>query len=346
MAGLLAGLLADPDAPTDTASLDRHLPLRQRRRCPDHPRTRRHPLPADHASGRDLLAERSTDDRPDHPGRPFDLVVFGGTGDLAMRKLLPGLYHRDSDGQLPPEAASSGPRAAELTPRGLSGAGRGGAGAVRRRALRPGGAARFLRRIDYVQVDATGGERLGRTGQALAGRAGPHARLYYLATSPDLFGPICQQAGPAGLVTPLTASCWKSRSATISPRPQPINDEVGEVFAEEQIYRIDHYLGKETVQNLLALRFANPCSSRCGTPTHIDHVQITVAETRRASSEPRPATTKGRRAARHGAEPHAAAAVPRGDGAARRPRRRCGARREAQGAAGPEADRRRRGRGT
>ena len=113
---------------------------------------------------------------------------------------------------------------------------------------------------------------------------------------------------------------------------EPINDEVGKVFAESQIYRIDHYLGKETVQNLLALRFANSCSSRSGIAPHIDHVQITVAETVGVEERGGLLRQVGR-AARHGAEPLAAAALHRRHGAAHLDRGRCGARREVQGAA-------------
>ena len=100
-----------------------------------------------------------------------------------------------------------------------------------------------------------------------------------------------------------------------------INDAVGEVFAEAQIFRIDHYLGKETVQNLMALRFANAIFEPLWNADVIDHVQITVAET--LGLEGRGGYyDKCRRAARHGAEPHAAAALPGRHGTARLARRR------------------------
>ena len=152
-------------------------------------------------------------------------------------------------------------------------------------------------------------------------------------TAPDLFGPICEQLGGHKLVTPqyargdreadrprsrLGARASTTRSARSSPRPA--------------IYRIDHYLGKETVQNLMALRFANALFEPLWNAAHIDHVQITVAETL-GRRRPRRLLRHGRRAARHGAEPHAAAALPGRDGAADLDGRRCGARREAEGAA-------------
>ena len=95
-----------------------------------------------------------------------------------------------------------------------------------------------------------------------------------------------------------------------------INDAVGEVFAEQQIFRIDHYLGKETVQNLMALRFANALFEPLWNADVIDHVQITVAETVGRGGARR-LLRPSRRAARHGAEPHAAAPLPGRDGAAR-----------------------------
>ncbi len=117
--------------------------------------------------------------------------------------------------------------------------------------------------------------------EGLAARLDPErVRVFYLATSPDLYGPICRNLAAAGLVErPPPASCWKSRSATIWRPPAPSTTQVGEVFAEAQIFRIDHYLGKETVQNLLALRFANTIFERLWNADVIDHVQITVAET-------------------------------------------------------------------
>ena len=119
-----------------------------------------------------------------------------------------------------------------------------------------------------------------------------------------------------------------------------LNDQIGNDFGEDQIFRIDHYLGKETVQNLMALRFANTLFEPLWNSAHIDHVQITVAETVGAG-RPRDLLRQGRRAARHGAEPHAAAALPRRHGAAALDGRQCAARREAEGAALAEADQRR-----
>jgi glucose-6-phosphate 1-dehydrogenase len=103
-------------------------------------------------------------------------------------------------------------------------------------------------------------------------------RAFYLAVGPALFGDIAERIRSNGLVTDEPGSWWKSRSAAISNRRMTLNDTLGEVFDEEQIFRIDHYLGKETVQNLMALRFANALYEPLWNSAHIDHVQITVAE--------------------------------------------------------------------
>ena len=171
-----------------------------------------------------------------------------------------------------------------------------------------------MSRIDATRSDADW--------SALATLLDPErVRVFYLATSPDLYGPICRNLGAPGWSRRSRASCWKSRSATTSPRRARSTISVGAVFTEAQIFRIDHYLGKETVQNLLALRFANTIFERLWNTDVIDHVQITVAETV-GRGGPRRLLRQRRRAARHGAEPHAAAAVPDRDGAAGVARRR------------------------
>jgi glucose-6-phosphate 1-dehydrogenase len=103
--------------------------------------------------------------------------------------------------------------------------------------------------------------------------------VFYLATAPDLYGPICRNIGAAGLVSPQSRVVLEKPIGHDLESAREINDQVGEVFAESQTFRIDHYLGKETVQNLLALRFANSIFERLWNTDVIDHVQITVAET-------------------------------------------------------------------
>ena len=104
-------------------------------------------------------------------------------------------------------------------------------------------------------------------------------RVFYLATSPDLFGPICARLGKNGLVTPKSRVVVEKPIGRDLESARAVNDAVGKVFPENRIYRIDHYLGKETVQNLMALRFANALFEPLWNAGHVDHVQITVAET-------------------------------------------------------------------
>ncbi len=104
-------------------------------------------------------------------------------------------------------------------------------------------------------------------------------RAFYLATGPDRFGAIAAQLAAYGLITPGSRIIVEKPIGHDAESAAKINDALGAVFAESQIYRIDHYLGKETVQNLLALRFANALFEPLWNAAHIDHVEITVAET-------------------------------------------------------------------
>jgi len=214
------------------------------------------------------------------PVEPFDLVVFGGTGDLAMRKLLPGLYHRDRDKQLQPQARIIGTSRAELGRKAYAEAVEA---AVRQHI--PDGQietevlSRFLRRLDHVPMDAAGSTGWSKLLAALNRNSSANAvRVYYLATAPKLFGPIAHNLAQHKLVTPQCRVVLEKPIGRDLASAREINDAVGEVFAEEQIFRIDHYLGKETVQNLVALRFANTLFEPLWNSHYIDHVQITVAE--------------------------------------------------------------------
>lgn len=210
---------------------------------------------------------------------PFDYVVFGGTGDLARRKLLPALFHRELDGQLPTEARIIGvsrrPRSHESWRADIRDA---LTTFVSPEDLSPDVLETFLSRLYYVAADATSSEGWSELSEILApGR--DRVRAFYLATGPELFGPICENIGRHGLVTEKTRVVVEKPLGKDLASARATNDAVGRVFAEEQIYRIDHYLGKETVQNLMALRFANALFEPLWNSAHIDHVQITAAET-------------------------------------------------------------------
>jgi glucose-6-phosphate 1-dehydrogenase len=212
------------------------------------------------------------------PVDPFDIVVFGASGDLSRRKLLPGLYHRDHAGQLPEVARIIGVSRSELS--------RDEFRALAQKAIesevRPADQdaavlERFLGRLDYVAVDAAAGAGWQELSETLT--AGEdRIRVFYLATSPDLFSVISNQLGAHGLVTERTRVVVEKPIGKGLESARAVNDAIGRVFRETSIYRIDHYLGKETVQNLMALRFANSLFEPLWNAAHIDHVQITVAE--------------------------------------------------------------------
>jgi glucose-6-phosphate 1-dehydrogenase len=135
----------------------------------------------------------------------------------------------------------------------------------------------FLHRLHFVPVDAMA-EAGWNDLKALLKPGEDRIRAFYLAVAPELFGPISEKLGAHGLVTPQTRVIIEKPIGHDLESARQVNDEVGKVFGESQIYRIDHYLGKETVQNLMALRFANALFEPLWNAAHIDHVQITVAE--------------------------------------------------------------------
>ncbi|NYH52877.1 glucose-6-phosphate 1-dehydrogenase [Nocardiopsis arvandica] len=209
---------------------------------------------------------------------PTDLVVFGGTGDLSMRKLLPSLYLLDRDGHL-----DGGTRVVAVSRDGLTDADfRDKAAAAVRghhavQIAEPDVLHRFLGRIHHVTVDV-GGDPFGWDDLTAVLEPG-RDRVFYLAVPPMISGPICRGLADAGLVTPCSRVVMEKPLGRDLASSQAVNDAVGEVFDESRIYRIDHYLGKETVQNLLVLRFANVFLEPLWNSRWIDHVQITAAET-------------------------------------------------------------------
>ena len=206
------------------------------------------------------------------------LLMFGATGDLARRMLLPSLYGLDSDGLLPPELRIIGTARTELDDAGF----RERANEALHEHLPEGFysqgiADRFLERLHYVTVDITHSpdfERLcSAVGDPCAGVA------IFLSTAPSLFKATIDGLAAAGLACPTVRMALEKPLGTDLESSREINDAVSAHFPEDRIFRIDHYLGKETVQNLLALRFANSMFEPLWNSTHIDHVQVTVAET-------------------------------------------------------------------
>lgn len=212
------------------------------------------------------------------PVEEFDLIVFGGTGDLAQRKIIPALYHRHQDGQIVGESRIIAVSRRPLTQEEyLAKANEALEEFLPEKERDPETVKAFLKRLSYVSVDVTddaGWQELKATLDPFPDRV----RAFYLAVAPSLFGQICEYIGSTGLITEKTRVVIEKPIGKDLASAKELNDAIGKVFREEQIYRIDHYLGKETVQNLMALRFANALFEPIWNAAHVDHIQITVAE--------------------------------------------------------------------
>ena len=212
------------------------------------------------------------------PVDPFDFVIFGGTGDLAQRKLLPALYRRDQDMQIPAESRIFAISRGEMDETAFRSFAENSLREHVGEGVDDESVLRFLARLSYHELDVTTPEGWDELAIELNDQP-DRVRAFYLATAPELFGPICNVLGERDLI------CAQCRVVLEKPlgkdlqSANAINDAVGAVFREDQIFRIDHYLGKETVQNLMALRFANTLFEPLWNSAHVDHVQITVAET-------------------------------------------------------------------
>lgn len=212
------------------------------------------------------------------PAEPFELVIFGATGDLAMRKLLPALFHRDRDEQFSADSVIIGASRSELSRDEY-------VTQVRETLVEHANLdisdevtwERFASRIRYCAVDITAPDTWRSLSETL-GEASQRVRVFYLATMPSLFGDTALQIAKANLVTKNSRIVVEKPLGSDRASAHAINEKLNSVFEENQIYRIDHYLGKETVQNLSALRFANALFEPLWNREHIDHVQITVAE--------------------------------------------------------------------
>lgn len=211
------------------------------------------------------------------PVDAFDLVIFGGTGDLARRKILPGLYRRFWAGQVPAESRIIGAARADLDDAGFRKLVAEAIDEFVSRDKRDEGMiAQFLDRIAYVAIDATGTGGWDR----LKGMMRPGVvHAFYFSVAPSLFGAIAERLSANGIADADSRIVVEKPFGRDLASARALNATLAAHFAEQQIYRIDHYLGKETVQNLMAVRFANILFEPIWNSQYIDHVQITVAET-------------------------------------------------------------------
>ncbi|WPB57539.1 glucose-6-phosphate dehydrogenase [Xylophilus sp. GOD-11R] len=208
----------------------------------------------------------------------FDLVLFGGTGDLAWRKLMPALFQAFRHGSLPANGRIIGVARDDLSDQAYR-------DLIRARFEEVEGSKRpnpdefekFASLLHFVRLDLSKPEDYARLKARLDTRSADTV-VMYLATSPALFTTACEQIGKSGLATPRTRIVLEKPLGHDLASNRQINETVRAVFDEQQIFRIDHYLGKPSVQNLFALRFGNALFEPLWKREYIANIQITIAE--------------------------------------------------------------------
>ena len=204
-----------------------------------------------------------------------DLIIFGATGDLSARKLFPALFQLDAAGLLPDDLGIIAVARQEQTTEGFHDELLARMGSARRQSINDTAWQQFAQRLTYLSADFS---TLSAFKGLQAELSESRTSLFYLATPPSLFATICEQLSTDGC---LAGSCRIVLEKPIGESldtSRKVNETLAQFFDEQDIYRIDHYLGKETVQNLLVLRFANRFINSQWDQSCIDHIQITVAE--------------------------------------------------------------------
>ena len=211
------------------------------------------------------------------PVDPFDLVIFGGTGDLARRKILPGLFRRYLSGQMPENARIIGAARSELSREAYQ-------AMIKDAIAEFGGAekedsaavAKFLETLNYTAIDAKGSAGWDKLSDMVRGDV---IQAFYFSVAPSLFGDLASRLHSHNIANATSRIVVEKPFGRDLETARALNTSLAEYFDESQIYRIDHYLGKETVQNLMAVRFGNVLFEPLWNNHYVDHIQITVAET-------------------------------------------------------------------
>ncbi len=211
------------------------------------------------------------------PVEDFDLVIFGGTGDLARRKILPGLFRRFVAGQMPTESRIIGAARSDLNDDGYRKEIKGALEEFIAKDDRPANSVKeFLAQLSYVKIDAMGTDGWPALKKAMRKDV---VQAFYFSVAPSLFGALAERLHDNKIAGPEARIVVEKPFGRDLASAKELNQTLRDHFDEGQIYRIDHYLGKETVQNMMAVRFGNMLFEPLWNAQYIDHVQITVAET-------------------------------------------------------------------
>ena len=214
---------------------------------------------------------------------PATMVIFGASGDLTSRKLIPALFQLFQKGRLPPNTKILGVSRSKFSSESWRVELGKSTANFESRSFSSEAWQRFSQCLHYQSGDIDQSDDFARLVDTLAKIEGTerHSRLYYLSTLPKLYAQVAKQLGAVGLADesqgPRRIVIEKPFGTDLASA-QLLNRQLHEVFSERQVFRIDHYLGKETVQNLMVLRFANSIFEPIWNRNYIDHVQITVAE--------------------------------------------------------------------
>lgn len=210
------------------------------------------------------------------PVEDFDLVIIGGTGDLAKRKILPGLYRRMCAGQMPEGARIVAAARSDYSQQEFKDFVKQALeDFVKSKKRNEKNIAAFLKRIYYIKLDAMGTDGWKELADSLRKNV---IHAFYFSVGPSLFAPLAERLLEHKITDDKTRIVVEKPFGRDLASAKGLNEVLAHSFREDQIFRIDHYLGKETVQNLMALRFANALFEPLWNSMHIDHIQITVAE--------------------------------------------------------------------